>query len=82
MARSATASRAESNACIGDAERNETDNGTANDAVKASTDHVNGKTDNTVANGNGNVEQTQVDEINNEKKNTDVWTAVDDDDDD
>ncbi|XP_027225926.1 fasciclin-3 isoform X24 [Penaeus vannamei] len=66
------APRAESKAYIGDAERNETDNGTANDAVKASTDHVNGKTDGTVANGNGNVEQTQVEEINNEKKNTDV----------
>ncbi|XP_047499415.1 uncharacterized protein LOC125045879 isoform X11 [Penaeus chinensis] len=66
------APRAESKAYIGDAERNETDNGTANDAVKASTDHVNGKTDSTVANGNGNVEQTQVEEINNEKKNTDV----------
>lgn len=66
------ASRAESKAYIQDPERNETDNGTANDAVKNSTDHVNGKTDTTVANGNGNLEQTQVEEINTEKKNTDV----------
>ncbi|KAK8740403.1 hypothetical protein OTU49_002893 [Cherax quadricarinatus] len=65
------ASRAESKAHIQDPERNETDNGTANDAVKASTDQVNGKTDNTVVNGNGNLEQTQVDEIK-AKKNTDV----------
>ncbi|XP_069195474.1 fasciclin-3 isoform X14 [Procambarus clarkii] len=65
------ASRAESKAHIQDPERNETDNGTANEAVKASTDHVNGKTDNTVANGNGNLEHTQVEEING-KKNTDV----------
>jgi len=63
------APRAESKAYIGD---EETGNGTANEAIKASTDHVNGKTDTTVANGNGNVEQTQVDEINTEKKNTDV----------
>lgn len=66
------ASRAESKAHIQDPERNETDHGTANDAVKASTDQVNGKTDNTVANGNGNLEQTHVEGINNEKKNTDV----------
>ncbi|XP_042220788.1 uncharacterized protein LOC121865434 isoform X20 [Homarus americanus] len=66
------ASRAESKAHIQDPERNETDNGTANDAIKGSTDQVNGKTDSTVANGNGNLEQTQVDEITNEKKNTDV----------
>lgn len=72
MARSVTASRAESKAHIQDPERNETDHGTANDAVKASTDQVNGKTDNTVANGNGNLEQTHVEGINNEKKNTDV----------
>lgn len=72
MARSATASRAESKAHIQDPERNETDNGTANDAIKASTDQVNGKTESRVANGNGNLEQTHVDEVNNEKKNTDV----------
>ncbi|KAK7081444.1 hypothetical protein SK128_019405, partial [Halocaridina rubra] len=64
-------SRAESKAYIQDPERNETDNGAANDAVKNSTDHINGKTETTVANGNGNLEQTRVEEINNEKKNTD-----------
>ena len=68
-----TAPRAGSKAYI-DQEGGNADNGNANDAIKASTDHINGKipADNGISNGNGNLEHTKIDENNSEKKNTDV----------
>lgn len=68
------APRAGSKAYI-DQEGGNVDNGNANDAIKASTDHINGKTpaDNGIVNGNGNLEHTKIDnETSSEKKNTDV----------
>ncbi|CAL4060343.1 unnamed protein product [Meganyctiphanes norvegica] len=71
------APRAGSKAYI-DQEGGNGDNGNANDAIKASTDHINGKTpaDNGIINGNGNLEHTKIDngpvETISEKKNTDV----------
>lgn len=68
------APRAGSKAYI-DQEGGNVDNGNANDAIKASTDHINGKTpaDNGIVNGNGNLEHTKVDnDTSIDKKNTDV----------